>query len=97
MQWYVGSPSLTVSRHIGVSTFLNGGMIIKTDLNFTAVSFVIQQNLNIKQGQLYTVCPIILVHILWKPKMYYLAKLENENVDALGQNYKLKYIHSFLL
>ncbi len=29
--------------------------------------------------------------------MYYLAKLENENVDALGQNYKLKYIHSFLL
>ncbi len=49
-----------MSRHTGVSTFLNGGMIIKTDLNFTAVSFVIQQNLNIKQSQLYTVCPIIL-------------------------------------
>ncbi len=49
-----------MSRHTGVSTFLNGGLIIKTDLNFTTVSFVIQQNLNIKQGQLYTVYQIIL-------------------------------------
>lgn len=38
-------PALTVSRHVGVLALLYGGLVVQTDLNFTAVCHVVHDDL----------------------------------------------------
>lgn len=67
-------PALTVSRHVGVLALLYGGLVLQTDLNFTAVCHVIHDDL-IATRKRVNICNLCV----WKSLQFKVITLKLNN------------------